>query len=54
MCKKCDNKLILDFPEVIVVKKILEKMMREDKLYEDEQKLGEKIAKYLNEQEGKF
>jgi len=47
--------LCLDAKEVIVVKKLLEHEMREfARLYEDEQALSERIAKYLNELEADF
>jgi hypothetical protein len=46
--------LSLNFKEVTVVKKLLEKEMREGKLYEDEQALGERIVKFINDLEGDF
>jgi len=47
-------KLCLDVKEAILVKKLLKKQMREDKLYEDEKALSQRIVEFLNEAEGEF
>lgn len=46
--------LCLNAQEVLVVKKLLEKEMREGQLCEDEQTLGQRIAEFINELEGDF